>query len=303
MVVAQATGAVCCLAMLPGLARRYVTQPVRRVLAVASPPPLLQSALSQEADRLRAELAAAMPGNPAASGFKTYSQSDEDGIIESIFARIGDGQRTFAEFGCGDGLENNSHLLLLKGWRGTWIDGNAKNIAFIAGHLPLTTARLSVIEAFVTRDNVTRLVSGGLERVGANLDELDLLSVDLDGNDLEILAALLSTASPRVLCVEYNAMFRPPLEIAVAYDPDHAWAGDDYHGASLAAFAQRLGDRYALVCCNVAGLNAFFVRSDLAEAFPAHPVEALYQPPRLHLAWIDAGHPPSLKFLAAALRD
>lgn len=289
--------------MLPGLARRYVTQPVRKVLAVASPPALLQSALTQEADRLRAAIAEAMPGNPAAAGFKTYSQSDEDGIIEAIFARIGEGGRTFAEFGCGNGLENNSHLLLLKRWRGTWIDGDPKNIAFIASHIPPATARLSVVEAFVTRDNVTRLVAGGLESVGAELGELDLLSLDLDGNDLEILAALLSTASPRVLCVEYNARFRPPLEISVAYDPAHAWAGDDYHGASLASFARLLGDRYALVCCNVAGLNAFFVRSDLAAAFPAHPLAALYQPPRLHLAWIDAGHPPSLKFLAESLRS
>jgi hypothetical protein len=252
--------------MVPGLARRYVTQPVRKALALASPPALLQSALTQEADRLRAAIAEAMPGNPAAAGFKTYSQSDEDGIIEAIFARIGEGGRTF-----------------------------------IRSQLPPTTARLSVVEAFVTRDNVSSLVSGGLERVGAELAELDLLSLDLDGNDLEILAALLSTASPRVLCVEYNAKFRPPLELSVAYDPAHAWAGDDYHGASLASFARLLGDRYALVCCNVAGLNAFFVRSDLAGEFPVHPLEALYQPPRLHLAWIGAGHPPSLKFLAESL--
>src|SRR5699024_652937 len=146
--VAQATAAGIFRAMLPSLARRYVAQPVRKALAVASPPALLQSALTQEADRLRGAIALALPGNPAADGYKTYSQSDEDGILESIFARLGEGGRSFAEFGCGNGLENNTHLLLLKGWRGVWIDGDPRNVAFMGEHLPLASPRLSIVEAF-----------------------------------------------------------------------------------------------------------------------------------------------------------
>src|SRR5262245_40537087 len=38
-------------------------------------------------------------------GFKVYSQNDEDGIIQEIFRRIGSSNRTFVEFGAGDGLE------------------------------------------------------------------------------------------------------------------------------------------------------------------------------------------------------
>jgi hypothetical protein len=30
---------------------------------------------------------------------------------------------TFAEFGVGNGLENNTLILLASGWRGFWIDG------------------------------------------------------------------------------------------------------------------------------------------------------------------------------------
>jgi hypothetical protein len=263
---------------------------------------VLPSALAREADDIRRAIAEATPGNPAAVGFKAYSQVDEDGVLEEIFARIGDGERTFAELGCGNGLENNSHLLLLKGWRGVWVDGNKKNIAFIGKHLPLTTPRLSVLEAFVTRENAVDVVSRGLRLVGAGLSALDLLSIDLDGNDLEILMALLGSAEPRVLCVEYNAKFRPPLEVEVPYDPAHTWAGDDYQGASLGSFLRRLSDRYTLVACNVSGVNAFFVRNDLASPFPEYPAEALYQPARYHLIGIRAGHPPSLRFLAASLK-
>ena len=287
--------------MLPSLARRYVSSPVQRVLSSAFPPAMLQSALSQEAEALRGAIAVATPGNPAAAGFKTYSQTDEDGILQEIFDRIGEGGRAFAEMGCGNGLENNTHLLLLKGWRGMWIDGDPKRIEFMGAHFPLATSRLSVLEAFVTRENVVDLVARGLGRVGADPGALDLLSLDLDGNDLEILSALLAAGEPRVLCLEYNAKFRLPVEAEVAYDAAHVWAEDDYHGASLASILRRISDRYTLVSCNVAGVNAFFVRNELAEHFPAYSPAELYQPPRHHLALLTSGHAASLKFLAASL--
>jgi hypothetical protein len=278
--------------------RRFVMTRTMEFVSSAVP-----GMLAREADDIRREIAQATPGNPAAAGFKSYSQVDEDGILEEIFARIGDGERTFAELGCGNGLENNSHLLLLKGWRGVWVDGDSKNIAFIRKHLPLTTPRLSVIETFVTQENASEVVSRGVRSVGSGLAELDLLSVDLDGNDLEILSSLLESSEPRVLCVEYNAKFRLPLEVALPYDPAYAWSGDDYQGASLGSYLRRLSDRYTLVACNVSGVNAFFVRNDLAGSFSAYPAEALYQPARYHLIGMRAGHPPSLKFLAASLRS
>jgi hypothetical protein len=295
-------GEVSCCSMSKGRARRYILLRAQEMASSFSRPAFMQSILTREADELRSALATVTPGNPAAAGFKSYSQNDEDGILEEIFERIGDGERTFAELGCGNGLENNSHLLLLKGWRGVWVDGEPKNIAFIAKHLPLCTPRLSVVEAFVTRENAGEVVSGGLRQVGSSMGALDLLSIDLDGNDLEILSALLELAEPRVLCVEYNAKFPLPLEVELPYDPAHAWQGDDYQGASLGSFLRRLSDRYSLVACNVCGVNAFFVRNDLASSFTSYTADELYQPARYHLIAIPAGHPPSLKFLAASLR-
>jgi hypothetical protein len=61
---------------------------------------------------LQAELAAD-PKTLTAYGFTAYSQADEDGIIGEIFSRIGTTDRRFIEFGCGDGLDNNSTYLLL----------------------------------------------------------------------------------------------------------------------------------------------------------------------------------------------
>jgi len=50
--------------------------------------------------------------------FTAYSQADEDGILAEIFSHIGTTDRRFIDFGCGDGMENNSTYLLLTGWTG-----------------------------------------------------------------------------------------------------------------------------------------------------------------------------------------
>jgi hypothetical protein len=39
-----------------------------------------------------------------------------DGIIKEIFRGIGTTNKHFVEFGVGNGLENNTALLLIKGW-------------------------------------------------------------------------------------------------------------------------------------------------------------------------------------------
>jgi hypothetical protein len=259
---------------------------------------LVQLELSRELARLQADVGAAMPDNPAARGFKVYSQADEDGIIEEIVRRIGIERGHFIEIGCGDGRENNSHYLLLKGWRGIWVDGDANSTAAIRAAL-LLDGRLRLVEQMVTRDNVTTIpAAAGSPDFGA----LDLLSVDVDGNDLAIAEAAIEAWSPKVVIGEYNAKFPPPLQLEVAYDPEHRWAGDDYHGASLAAWVERLKPGYRLVACNLAGTNAIFVREDLTAGFKTYEVAKLFQPARFHLTALRSGHVPSLSFLRNSLR-
>jgi hypothetical protein len=287
----------------PSLAEKYLGYPlIPAVKDTIFPSAVTQSLLRSELRELQREIAERMPGNPAADGYKVYSQVDEDGIIDSIYRTLGPGTQVFVELGCGNGLENNTHHLLLRGWRGVWVDGSAKNIDSIAKQIPLTSARLRVERSFITRENVCDLVRRSLATLGGGSKELDFLTIDLDGNDAILLEELLAEHRPRVICVEYNAKFPYPTDVEVAYDAGHVWAGDDYAGASLAAYLRHLGDRYRLITCNVSGVNAFFVRSDLAGAFPSTPVDQLFQPPRYHLIHLQSGHPPSLKHLAQLLR-
>lgn len=289
--------------MPPNVIQRYLGQPLYRAVTAAFPRSIVQSMLASELRDLRGDLAQRMPQNPAAAGYKVYSQVDEDGIIDAIFRVIGDGSRIFVELGCGNGLENNTHYLLLRGWQGVWVDGDREKIAYIGKHIPLASPRLSVENEFVTRENVGAVVKRSLARLAGGPTDVDFLSLDLDGNDVHILSYLLRDFAPRVVCLEYNAKFPYPVDVEIEYDAAHTWAGDDYHGASLASFVRHLGEKYKLVACNLSGVNAFFVRSDCAEGFPVARIEDLYQPPRYHLTEIVSGHPPSLKALANALRS
>ena len=244
-------------------------------------------------------------GNPLSLvpyGRKMFSQNDEDGIIIEIFNRIGTTNKTFIEFGCGDGIENNSYALLFQNWNGLWIDGSPKNIGKIRKGLPKTLAsdQLKVVESFITKDNINKLISSHISD-----KEVDLLSVDIDGNDYFIWDAI-TCISPRVLIMEYNAKFAPPVRYCMDYDPKHMWDYTDHGGVSLKFIEEKAATKgYSLVGCSLSGANAFFVRNDLLDDKfePPYTAEKHYEPARPHFAKIKAGHPSSFQTLEKRLKE
>ena len=136
------------------------------------------------------------------------------------------------------------------------------------------------------------------------IESLDFLSLDIDGNDWHVLPALLRSLNPKLICVEYNAKFPPPSRLVMRYEESHSWGGDDYFGASLQSWVDLLSEEgYALVCCNLSGANAFFVRNDLLHGFTCYPPEQLYQPARYSLIEAPKGHAPSLLWVKQVLQN
>jgi hypothetical protein len=223
---------------------------------------------------------------------QVFSQNGEDGILRELFRRIGTTDRTFVELGVGTGQRNNTTFLLTQGWRGWWIEGSARSVAAIrrtfAG--PLADGRLGLLEWIVTAENV----ADALRRLQVPA-ELDLLSLDIDRNTWHVLAALLQALRPRAMVVEYNATYPADVEWKVEYVASRWWDRTSYFGASLKAF-ERLGDEhgYALVGCDLSGVNAFFVRRELCGDHFETPytAEHHYEPARYYLARTH-GHPPS----------
>jgi hypothetical protein len=210
-------------------------------------------------------------------GFKAYSQNEEDGVISEIFARIGTTNKTFIEFGVQDGLECNTHLLLHMGWKGLWIDGSEESCRAIQAKFRyvIESGQLKAVNSFITRENINDIFTeNGFS------GEIDLLSIDIDGNDYHIFKVI-NAVNPRVIIVEYNAKFPPSCLWIMPYDAKHVWDSSDKHGASLKAF-EELGTKkgYRLVGTERNGVNAFFVREDLAKNLFASPptAENLYNP-------------------------
>lgn len=220
-------------------------------------------------------------------GFRSFSQNDEDGILQEILKRIGIANRTFVEFGVQDGLQSNTRLLLYQGWRGLWIEADRAACAEIQSGFgrEIAARQLQVLNSFVTAENISGLIDS------AGVGEIDVLSIDIDGNDYWIWDAI--RCKPRVIIIEYNARFHPPTRWVMQYNPEHRWNYSDYHGASLASLnelARKKG--YSLVGCCLAGVNAFFVRSDLVQDhFEASEVTTLYNPPRYYVQrFLASGH-------------
>jgi len=231
-------------------------------------------------------------------GRKVYSQNDEDGILAEMLRRLGLGPSSgiVVEIGAGNGLENNSHLLLLQGYAGVWMEADDANVDRMrkrfADHL--SSGQLHVLQLFATAENVEAALAppvGGRPVV--------LLSIDVDGNDYWLWKAVTSIRPPIVM-IEYNGKFPPPTSIVQRYRPDHVWKGTDYFGASLSAMEKLAHAKgYRLVGCNITGTNAFFVRTDLlGDHFPyEQTAEHLYQPCRYHLTYdcfATAGHKPDV---------
>jgi hypothetical protein len=232
-------------------------------------------------------------------GAKYFSQTDEDGLTLEILRRLGVDRGVYGEIGVGNGTENNSLILAAKGWSGFWVGGEPlvftpqeswKNFAFL--------------HRWVDLDNVVALVEEGLGRL--KQPALDVLSLDLDGNDLYLAERLLGRFSPKLFIVEYNAKFPPPIRWQIDYDPKHRWAGDDYFGASLESFRLLFEKHgYFLACCNAhTGANAFFVKEEHRSAFADVPRDAaqLFYPPRYFL-YRGFGHKPSPKTLERIFRQ
>lgn len=208
---------------------------------------------------------------------KIYSQNGEDGILQLIFYKINTTNKFFVEFGVGTGKECNTQLLRKKNWNGVWMDSQHQSSL--------------IKKEFITAENINQLFNK--HQVPKSFD---LLSIDIDSNDLWIWKAI-KNYQPRVVVIEYNSSVPPSLSKVIKYDPHASWDKTNYFGASLLALT-KLGQEksYTLVGCDSTGTNAFFVLSQLVKNnFLSQSVRQLYRPPCFgkRVGGRKIGHPPS----------
>lgn len=201
--------------------------------------------------------------NPASAHLREFrrnvtSQRGEDGVIDKIMEIIGTTNRYCVEFGAWDGkhYSNTWNLLKNKGWGGLLIEASPDTFlqlqAEYAGHDRVTT-----LNALVGTEGPEAL-DAILTASGAPRD-LDLLCIDIDGNDFHVWSAL-AGFMPRLVVIEFN----PTVPNDLIFVQDHDPAVNQ--GASLLAMIE-LGQSKGYELVATTDWNAFFVPKALFPAF------------------------------------
>jgi hypothetical protein len=189
-------------------------------------------------------------GTPTLMDYKknVYSQFGEDGIIEKIFEVIGTSSKIAIEFGAADGfiLSNTARLWSTDpSWKAFLIESDDdffQNLENNIANYPCTALHRKV--GITSEDSLEAI----LEKY--NLPpSIDLLSIDIDGNDYHIFKTL-NFLHPRVIICEYNPTIPAHLDVYADY-------GNNI-GCSVAALQRIAGEKgYSLVA--ITESNCFFV--------------------------------------------
>jgi hypothetical protein len=197
---------------------------------------------------------------------KVHSQNGEDGIIDHIFNTVGTTNKIAVEIGVAasasvtSGVETNTTYLAEQGWKTYWFD------YLVPQWMP---DNCTFTKKFLTADTIANTFS----ELSIPKD-IDLLSIDIDGNDYHLREAL-EEYRPRVCIMEYNGCFDSATEYVMPRNDNYVWSSNTQRdfGASLKSYtaqANRMG--YDLVYCDSQGVNAFYVRRTLT-LFPARTSE------------------------------
>jgi hypothetical protein len=174
---------------------------------------------------------------------------------------------SFIEIGSDDGLNSNcANLALNFGWHGLYIDANKRSIErgrHFYNRFPSPFGfKPKFVFSKVTRENINTLIESN-----GYTGEVDVLSIDIDGNDYWIWDAL-TVVQPRLVIIETHNIYGMR-NIVAPYDPTYFFPGKhpQYHGASPVAMV-KLGQKkgYTLIGANDLGFNFFFLRNDLLQA-------------------------------------
>lgn len=199
--------------------------------------------------------------------FQVFSQRGEDGIIQYLVSHVDIANKIFIEFGVEDYTESNTRFMLINNnWSGLVIDSSELNVRFIQKDFIYWKYDIRAYQSFITRENIN-----GLINQYTAIRDIGLLSIDVDGNDYWVWEAI-DTIRPGIVVCEYNSIFGNEKKLTIPYDPSFvktkAHFSNLYFGASLGALVH-LADKkgYDFIGTTTAGVNAFFVRSDIDHPF------------------------------------
>lgn len=204
------------------------------------------------------------------TGFKVYSQFDEDGILLYIFSLIGFTNRKVVEVCAGNGEEcNTANLIINHSCHGLLFDGNKENVEHgvkFYSQNPATMYYPPIFKnAWITKDNINTLLEE--EKFTG---EIDLLSLDIDGNDYWVWKNL-TAINPRVFVCECHTIIPDNLSVTIPYNENFNYkSNDNYHkefrsASPLAMINLSKEKGYRLIAVNKYNFNHFYLREDVGK--------------------------------------
>jgi len=208
--------------------------------------------------------------------YQITSQNNEDGIINHIFDILKIDKLNFIEIGF-DYYQNNSLAVLKRCNKGLFVDGDNKKVIILKNVLKLfyPATKITVQNALVDIDNINQIKEQNFN----NQEEIDFLSIDVDGIDYYLLKEI--NFKPKLICIEYNFWFGKDLSCAVPYKKNYSIDSlSNYVGASLKAITELANSKgYHLIALDSSCVNAFFIRDDLKHNFEILNLEKSFKYP------------------------
>ena len=194
---------------------------------------------------------------------KIFSQNGEDGIIDYLLESLLIQKPKFVEIGVGDYSEANTRFIFeTRSPKGLIVDCNKHLEKKVKKNIKLWKSDISIVEDFVTSQNITSILKKNNFH-----NQVDLFSLDVDGIDYWILKELPKNFS-KIAILEFNPYFGPTNSITIPniknFDRSKYHSSMLYFGMSLKAAIDLMSKKnLTFVGSNLMRNNAFFVRKDL----------------------------------------
>jgi len=182
--------------------------------------------------------------------FNVYSQFGEDGIVLKIFQIIRIKYNLCIDIGSWDGIKfSNVCNLYRNGWKAILIEGNKKKFEMLQFNTRYYDC--ICINEFIKDTEIIDKYTN-----------IDLLSIDIDGNDYFLLKDLKS--KPRVIVCEYNPTIPPYMKLVAKKNSNFGCSA-----LALKLLAESKG--YTLAAMTES--NCIFVLNELVDMFKDFDIE------------------------------
>jgi hypothetical protein len=210
---------------------------------------------------------------PQNNTLNIFTKNNEDGILLSIIRAVGCDNNFFLDIGSNDCIISNcANLAFNQGWQGYFIDGNKQVLDrgryIYKKHFTSTSDNFCFINSVVTVENINSIIS----QLGS-FSKIDLLCIDLDGNDYFIWEAI-NVINPKIVLVEVQVEKGSSEFIPESDNDFELFESNTPKGASPLSMTQLAHKKgYELVSANKGCFNLFFVKKEFLKDLKPIDVE------------------------------